>query len=361
MSRSKINSKSGFLLSLIFVGSLAGVSLLRTSFQTAERDPHYLWLKKSAGLTQHWFNIIKEKKIDLGISGDSKSIVPNSFMIGDEYTPLTTTLGSLEAKELSTNPDYSAVILKMLFEEGIDSSSKIGITISGSFPALAIASLAACKTIGAKVVLFSSLGSSSHGANQPLATWLDYEHWLVESGELPYRSAIVTKGAENDMGEGMLEDADSIFISAAGRNGYSIYQPADLLESINRKTELLVESKISLLINIGGNHASLGSCAHAVSIPNGYNKPYKICSDEERGIINRVSEEGIPFIHLLNIKDLSVKSGIPLEPGMTYGDSENVYFANTINKYAAVLLLIVILSFLLSFKYYQTNLRKPND
>lgn len=360
MASVKLNRKTSLFLLLIFLGSITSAVALKMFFVTVESDPHFELLKKSSELTQHWFNIIHERKSALGILSDSESIVHNSFMIGDEYTLLTTTLGSLEAKELSTNPDYSAVILKMLFEAEIDSNSTVGITISGSFPALAIATLAACQTINAKVILISSLGSSSYGANQPMATWLDYEKWLVESGELLFPSTVITKGAENDLGEGLMEDADSLFDNAAIRNGYSIYKPLGLPESIDYKTTLLLNENISLLINIGGNHASLGNCSHAVSIPNGLNKPYKICSDLERGVISRFSERDVPFIHLLNIKDLSVKSGIPLEPGISYGEAFNVYYINTINKYVAGSFLLAIIIALLLFKHNLINLRRKH-
>ena len=79
--------------------------------------------------------------------------------------------------------------------------------------------------------------------------------------------------------------------------------PASIEEAIDYKTNMMLENKISLFINIGGNHSAIGGCAHAVTLPNGLNNARKICDDKDRGIICRLSEKNIPFIHLLNIKD----------------------------------------------------------
>jgi len=63
-----------------------------------------------------------------------------------------------------------------------------------------------------------------------------------------------------------------------------------------------------LLINIGGNQASMGSCIHSASIPIGLNTRVKSCSDPGRGIISRISEKEIPVIHLLNIKNILLEN-----------------------------------------------------
>ena len=39
-------------------------------------------------------------------------------MIGDEYTPITTSLGSEEAKRTTANPDMAALLVQMLTEPG---------------------------------------------------------------------------------------------------------------------------------------------------------------------------------------------------------------------------------------------------
>lgn len=54
-------------------------------------------------------------------------------MIGDEYTPITTSLGSEEAKRTTANPDMAALLVQMLTEAGVKSGDTIGAGLFG-FP-----------------------------------------------------------------------------------------------------------------------------------------------------------------------------------------------------------------------------------
>lgn len=66
-----------------------------------------------------------------------------------------------------------------------------------------------------------------------------------------------------------------------------------------------------------------------------------------------MGENGVPFIHPLNIKDLSVKWGLPLKPGTKYGKAEGVYFVLGVNKFAVMFMLAFITVLLVLLKIYQ--------
>lgn len=355
--RNRKNIKSFFLVG-IFVISIIVLFIVQKFYITQEDYSGSTLMKQSVELTKHWFEIVGEEKLVRGIESDASSIVKYKALLGNDYTYMTTTLGSLDAKELSTNPEFAALITKMLLEQGIDSTSNVGLVLSGSFPALAISTLAALQTLHADVVMLSSLGASSYGANQPEATWIDIENWLREKGGLLCISNIVSIGGEDDNGGGLTEIGIEEIITAAQRNNIDLYIPSSLEESINYKTEYLNARNVSCLINIGGNQASLGSCVHAVEIPNGVHDGYKICDDDNRGIVSRLAERGIPFIHLLNIKDLAVKNGIPLEPGIEYGNSEIIYKTRSISKVPVFIFLIIILMPLIYYKKKYNSYRK---
>ena len=225
------------LLYLVAAASLVALFLTRSYFINSVKNPHSALMKQSVHLTEKWFDIVSQEKQKRGIVSDSRSQVKYSSLIGDDFSIITTTLGSLEAKEISTNPQFAAVITKMLVEQNITPSSKVGVVISGSFPALAIVTLASLQTIGADVVLISSLGASCYGANQPDATWIDIENWLIEKGEMKYKSSIVSIGAENDVGDGLMEEGVEAIKIAAQRNNIQLYYPSSIEESINYKTE----------------------------------------------------------------------------------------------------------------------------
>ena len=85
--------------------------------------------------------------------------------------------------------------------------------------------------------------------------------------------------------------------------------------------------------------AAMGSCSHALNIPNGLNFTMKTCSDPDRGIISRISEKGIPFIQFLYLKELAVKYGMDVAPGNHYSVSTNLYSSAASNKLVSVIIL----------------------
>jgi poly-gamma-glutamate system protein len=235
-------------------------------------------------------------------------------MIGDEWSGITTTLGSREAKRTSANPAFAALLTRLLHETGIDSTSTVGIVLSGSFPSLGIAALSAVQTLGARGVMISSLGSSSFGANQPGATWLDIEERLARRGGLRIRSAMVTMGAEGDSGGGLSEEGQEILVATAARHGIPLVLPRPFNEAVAAKMEVLRDAE--LVINIGGSQTSLGTCTHGPLLPHGRITRQTGCSDPGRGVIERSLERGVPVIHLLNINAFAAEHGIPLSGGL---------------------------------------------
>ena len=59
---------------------------------------------------------------------------------------------------------------------------------------------------------------------------------------------------------------------------------------------------------------------------------------------------GIPFIHLLNIRDLALKNGIPLDPGIEYGDSKMIYKITSVSKPPVIVMTIFLISLLIIYK-----------
>jgi poly-gamma-glutamate system protein len=319
-------------LLISFVVLLAGTIVSESFFRKQQPVEYVSSMKESAELTKKWFSVIEQFKIEKGISSDAVTNVPYSFMIGDEWSELTTTLGSLEAKVISTNPDFSALIVRLLHEAGITKDKKVGVILSGSFPSLSISVLAALQTMEMDAIVMSSVGASTYGANQPEATWLDLESALNDLGGLRYRSTLVSIGAGDDSGAGLSEKGLTKIRNAALRNKIGLYIPKSLKESIEKRIQIFKDQKISMLINIGGNQTAFGDCPHSLNIGNGLQTKFKTCSDENRGLISRMSELGVPFINLLNIKDLAGQYGIDISPGINYSKSSNLYSETRTNK-----------------------------
>lgn len=266
--------------------------------------------KAAIRLATEWFTIIEKVKLEKRISFDEWKNIKHGALLGKDFSDITTTLGTLEAKETALNPEFAGLICKWLLENKIDSTKTVGVIISGSFPSIAISSLAAIQTIRARALIISSLGSSAYGANEPEATWIDYETWLMNRSNFKFTSSVITLGGENDSGGGLLEEGIEELKVSVKRNNRELYIPSSLEESIFYKTNYLLKKNIFLLINIGGNQASIGSCNHSPVLPTGKWHDYSVCNHDLRGVISRIYEKGIPVIHLLNIRDLAVKNGI---------------------------------------------------
>jgi poly-gamma-glutamate system protein len=272
-------------------------------------------MRQAEALADRWSSIIEGRKTREGIQGDEVPPFPHSGMLGVEWSEFTTTLGSFEAKRTAANPRFAALIVRWLHEAGVDSSSMVGVVLSGSFPSLAVAALAAVQTIGAHALVISSLGASSFGANQPGATWLDMESWLAGEGGLRYRSVLVTLGAEGDSGGGLSDEGLELLRDAAARHGLTPALFPTFEDAVRAKDNMLAAADADVVVNIGGNQTSLGTCRHASALPTGLVRRSLHCEDPGRGLIERCSARGLPVVHLLNVRSLASQYGLPLLPG----------------------------------------------
>ncbi len=313
------------------IASLIAI-LLGSSFFTRQVPVSYASeMKEAMNLASDWRKIVYREKVKAGLSNNSDQ--HENYIIGDEYTETTTTLGSLEAKELSNNELFPALIVKLIHESKADPDKPIGIVASGSFPALFIETLAALQTMNRKAVIIYSLGASSFGANQPAALLPDIEGWMQKYGGCRYSANLITYGAEGDTAGGLIEEGKAAFDSTLKRNGKTCFIPRTVDESIKYKCDLLLKNDIGLLINIGGNQTALGYCSHAELIPNGLHTEIVTCTHKERGVVSRISEKHIPFIHLLNIKNLAMQYAItdkkaPADHPLFYSRQSNKLLAS---------------------------------
>ena len=136
-------------------------------------------MRQAEDLAARWFAVVADGKARNHVPAEVSSAIPHAGILGTEWSEITTTLGSLEAKRTAANPRFAALMVRLLHDAGVDSTKTVGVMLSGSFPSLGVCTLAALQTIGAQAVVVTSLGASSYGANQPGATWLDMEEWLV--------------------------------------------------------------------------------------------------------------------------------------------------------------------------------------
>jgi len=247
------------------------------------------------------------------------SIDPNhTGLVGPEYTELTTTLGHLEAKRTTTNPNIAGLIVYLLTTAGVSAGDTIAIGSSASFPALLVASLAASKALNVYPVVIASLGASSYGATNEKFNLLKIYRLLLDENIIAIPPAALSLGGTKDTGRNFEPKIKTELLKQIKESGFPfIYEP-DLKKNVNRRMEIYKEQsakkRISAFINTGGSYSNLGVSSLVLHLKPGLNTKAAIPSEDERGVIFAMLAKEIPVIHLLFIKGLAMKFGLTWDP-----------------------------------------------
>jgi poly-gamma-glutamate system protein len=246
---------------------------------------------------------------------------PNATgIVGEEFTPLTTSLGDVAAKRTAANPAFAGAVAAYFQRAGLRPGDAVAIGGSGSFPAFVLASLCAARALELRPVLIYSIGSSMYGANIPGFTFVEMLARLRVDGVLPYSIAAVAPGGEHDGGRGVLFDEDgTTLIDEARRSGLPLVEGATLADRIRRRLQIYDEAAggrpIRCFVNVGGATANFGDTAASLEVPNGL-VPEMIAlpSSPSRGLIFEFAARGVPVVHLLHVKGLARANGLPFDP-----------------------------------------------
>ena len=129
---------------------------------------------------------IRALRLEKGLALD-RTLDPNETgIVGEEFTPLTTSLGDVAAKRTAANPAFASVVATYFERAGLKRGDAVAIGGSGSFPAFVLASLCAARALDLRPLLIYSVGSSMYGANIPGFTFIDMLARLRADGLLPY-------------------------------------------------------------------------------------------------------------------------------------------------------------------------------
>jgi poly-gamma-glutamate system protein len=305
-------------LARVFLAAL--VSWFAVQAFGIQRVPHPLQdvMHRADDRVRAAYAVVDSVKRARGLPFAAESQVPWRALLGEDYTPITTTLGSLAAKEAATNPAWAGLMVRLLDEAGVGRGDTVGILASGSFPSLNLATMAAVQELGAESKQVASLGASSFGANSRLATWLDIRAWVLSAGVMDAGSLLVTLGAEDDVGGGMTEEGKAWLQQAQDRNGQPALMAESLESAIAARLDCLDSSTLTAVVNIGGGQAALGHCPHAANLPPGRWPASPVCRCPDRGALTRLQERGVPVINLLSIRELAIQHGLDPEPGAEY-------------------------------------------
>jgi poly-gamma-glutamate system protein len=303
---------------------LAAAALLVLGSLEATRslpaDPLYPTKLAAAQQMELATRALREERLARGIPIEPE-IDPNATgLIGPEYTAITTTLGYLSAKRTSTNPNMAGVVVAMLDQAGAKPGDCAAVGFSGSFPALNTAVLCALQAMELKPVIVSSVGASSHGANDPRFTWLDMEQVLHERGLFPWRSDAVSPGGVTSIPTLFGDEGTREMQAAISRSGLPALDEqgeGSLQPDVARRMDLYETGcggRPAVFINVGGSLAALGNCPQGRALPTGLLPPGIRSAGPGCGVIFRMVAAGVPVIHLLDIRKIARDYGLPVDP-----------------------------------------------
>ena len=264
---------------------------------------------------------IKAEMENLGIEPDPEDL-NRMLLVGPEFTELTTTPGSPDAKRTSLNPDFAAAMVRYYTEAGLKKGDTVAIGTSGSFPALAVASIIAADRMGLGVKVIASLGASMHGATRVEYNIFDIILALKEGGFADFELTAVSRGSANDQGgsvlegllyEGTAELALDICLEVSEKTGAEFINISDLPENIRHRLALFGD--VNLFVNVGGASVNNGVGTSSLSLPAGLVMDFaNIPKSDQRGLVFEYLDREIPIINLLNVKQLTADNGIAYDP-----------------------------------------------
>jgi poly-gamma-glutamate system protein len=261
---------------------------------------------------------IKEYRLERGVFVDEVNDPNETALIGQDLTPITTDRGDIDAKLASTNPNFAGVVVELLKQAGVKEKDHVAVAMTGSFPAINIAVLSALETLKLIPIVITSVGASNWGANDPQFTWLDMERVLDKKNIFHTRSIAASIGGGVDVGRGLSPEGRGMIIQAIKRNNVDLINEEHIEQSIDRRLELYGKHSkgrpIKAYINIGGGIASLGTVVNGDIIPSGLSKQLPVKNYPVRGVIIEMAKQGIPIIHLYNIRQMWRDYELPIDP-----------------------------------------------
>lgn len=300
-----------FFLSILFF-------VLARFLPSREGDATQEEMTRASQIMSNAAKVLRECQQKRGLILDAKSDVNQTGLIGLEFSPLTTSLGSLEAKRTTTNPNFAALLVFLLKEAGVNTGDTIAVGASGSFPALMVAVLSAAKAINVRTLMICSLAASQWGANNPDFHWLNMQNCLLQAGIFDTPPIALSIGGERDTGEGMSSEGLLLLKKEIQESGIVFINEPDLRQNVETKMRLYEEkaedAELKAFINIGGSLSNLGEDSEILRLKPGLVKIRRFPPTEKRGMLYEMAARKIPVIHLLYIKGLAQRYGLEWDP-----------------------------------------------
>ncbi|MFC1545319.1 poly-gamma-glutamate system protein [Gemmatimonadota bacterium] len=239
-------------------------------------------------------------------------------LIGPEYGDLFTSLGDIEAKRTTTSPDMAALLVHLLESAGVERGDWVAVGCSASFPALYVAIMSATEVLGVHPVVIISFGSSSWGATDSRSTILDIHERLLDHGVITSHPAAISLGGTDDTGREFEPDVRGALMERIESSGIPFIREPDLRRNVAARMLMYAgegrEEACAAFVNVGGAYANMGTSPLVLDLEPGLNRELELPDQEKWGVLFEMAASGIPVLHLLHIRGLALRFGLPWDP-----------------------------------------------
>lgn len=333
-------------LLLLAVAAIAALVVVET-FTREESSDYYDEMLNASRLVQQSIETLRP------IRGRIEPINPDvdplrSGLIGVASSPITSNSGHLEAKQATINPNWAAVVIRLLSDAGVQPGDHVAVAVSGSFPALNLAVYAALESMDITPVTIVSGAASQWGANVPGFAWLDIARELRNAELIDMRARAATLGGIEDRGIGLSDQGLQLIRRAAEQAGVEIVVPdsyeAAVVERIRIYNEGAGGAPIAALINVGGGTATTGPESIDHFFSSGLQRSASGGAFRIPSVMGHFLQQGVPVINFSGIRNLATQFDLPYPPQqMPSVGSGGVYRAQSYQRWLAALMIVLLL------------------
>ena len=312
--------KTSTLVGLSFLA--LGCFIISINSRTIDVSPSYEDKIEAANLMQKAMSILKNHRMEESVFIDIENDPNETGLVGSPFSLITTDEGDLDSKLTTLDPNFSAVMVELMYQLGLKDGDTIAVLMTGSMPGANIAVLTACKALGVIPITITSVGASQWGANLVDFTWLDMESILFENDLISSRSIAASIGGRNDMGRLLSPSGRDLIMENINKHDLPLIRKERLADNIQHRMDLYgsIQSinKYDAIVNVGGGVASLGTSFNLRLLPPGVVKR-NIIQDIVRpggieGVFSKFLKFDVPGLHILNIRPLTQEFKMPFAP-----------------------------------------------
>lgn len=307
----------------------------------------------AAQLSAKAFEIVRNyRQNNLDFPIDSVNDPNGTGLIGLQFSKVTYGRSDLSDALTTTNPNFSAALIEMLYRAGIRSGDTVAVNWDGTYPACNIQVLAVAKTLGLVPVIVTAQSAGMWGANYQGFTWLEIEQILRDSGLWNFRSALATLGGEADDGMGISPEGRELLLNIAELLGVPIFIPESISEGVAKRMELF--SRCKYLVAVGLPVTNSGDPMLRL--------PSRIFTDRHiragDGLVAQFLKNGRPVIHIAKPSRVALDYRLPVAPiPLPVVGKGRLYYERRYSVPLAIIfsLIIIILLFLIvryDIEYY---------